>query len=222
MTNDSAVDFSPSLSADGKNLVFASYRTAGSGGDIMVVTDFVSKQLTNLTNGGILDRAQPVFSPDDKKIAFAAYDQGTDMVDIWIMNADGSNPINLTKSTDNTQLNGYPSFSPDGTQIIFTRGNMTTGANVYSMNVGGTGMKPLTSSGFDWDPLFISSSKIVFVSLRDGNMEIYSMNADGSGQTRLTNNTVYDGFTSDMYGLSISQNSFLTRIQNRTALWRHR
>ena len=35
-------------------------------------------------------------------------------------------------------------------------------------------MKPLTSSGFDWDPLFISSSKIVFVSLRDGNMEIYA------------------------------------------------
>ena len=66
----------------------------------MVVTDFVNKQLTNLTNGGTLDRAQPVFSPDGTKIAFAAYDLGKDMVDIWIMNADGSNPINLTKSTD--------------------------------------------------------------------------------------------------------------------------
>src|SRR3972149_3275713 len=30
--------------------------------------------------------------------------------------------------------------------------------------------------------------KIAFVSIRDGNYEIYAMNADGSGQTRLTNN----------------------------------
>ncbi len=222
VTNDPAVDFYPSFSADATKVVFASHRTAGSGGDIMVDDYLGNKQLTNLTNGGTLDRAHPVFSPDGKKIAFAAHDVGTDMVDIWIMNADGSNPANLTKSTDNAELNGYPSFSPDGKQIIFTRGNMTSGANIYSMNVNGTGMKPLTRSATDWDPFFISSSTIAFVSLRDGNMEIYSMNADGSGQTRLTNNTVYDGFSNDMYGLSISQNSFLTRIQNRTAMWRHR
>jgi len=37
-------------------------------------------------------------------------------------------------------------------------------------------------------------SKIVFMSDRDGNFEIYSMNADGSGQTRLTNNTSADEF----------------------------
>ena len=32
------------------------------------------------------------------------------------------------------------------------------------------------------------------MSKRDGNFEIYSMNADGSGQTRLTNNPAADGF----------------------------
>jgi len=31
------------------------------------------------------------------------------------------------------------------------------------------------------------SSKIVFASNRDGSMQIYSMNTDGSGQNRLTN-----------------------------------
>ena len=34
--------------------------------------------------------------------------------------------------------------------------------------------------------------KIAFLSLRDGNIEIYSMNPDGSDQTRLTNNPTYD------------------------------
>ena len=38
-----------------------------------------------------------------------------------------------------------------------------------------------------------SPSDIAFESLRDGNFEIYVMNADGSGQTRLTNNPVLDG-----------------------------
>jgi Tol biopolymer transport system component len=40
-----------------------------------------------------------------------------------------------------------------------------------------------------WSP---DGTKIVFHSDRDGNLEIYSMNADGSGQTRLTNNAAFD------------------------------
>lgn len=42
-----------------------------------------------------------------------------------------------------------------------------------------------------WSP---DGSKIVFMSDRDGNHEIYSMNADGSGQTRLTNSPGRDEF----------------------------
>src|SRR5206468_6980810 len=37
------------------------------------------------------------------------------------------------------------------------------------------------------------NGKIAFASGRDGNFEIYVMNADGSGQTRLTNNAAADG-----------------------------
>ena len=36
-------------------------------------------------------------------------------------------------------------------------------------------------------------SKIAFSSTRDGNLEIYLMNADGTGQTRLTTNAAIDG-----------------------------
>ena len=46
----------------------------------------------------------------------------------------------------------------------------------------------------DRDPAFSPDGpKIAFWSHRDGNEEIYVMNADGSGQTRLTNNAVGDG-----------------------------
>ena len=43
-------------------------------------------------------------------------------------------------------------------------------------------------------PQFPANGKIAFTSDRDGNSEIYLMNADGSGQTRLTNNSVRDDY----------------------------
>ena len=43
-------------------------------------------------------------------------------------------------------------------------------------------------------PTLQSNGKIAFTSDRDGNLEIYMMNSDGSGQTRLTNNSVRDDF----------------------------
>ena len=43
-------------------------------------------------------------------------------------------------------------------------------------------------------PMLQANGKIAFTSDRDGNSEIYLMNADGSGQTRLTNNSFSDDF----------------------------
>jgi len=43
--------------------------------------------------------------------------------------------------------------------------------------------------GFAVNPTAMTNGKIAFASDRDGNYEIYVMNADGSGQTRLTNNS---------------------------------
>jgi len=57
------------------------------------------------------------------------------------------------------------------------------------MNADGSEPKYLADTGYDSYPVFSpDSTQIVFTSARDGNGEIYVMNADGSGQTRLTNN----------------------------------
>ena len=50
------------------------------------------------------------------KIAYEAYADGNS--DIWVMNADGSNKVNLTQSPKEDEH--YPQISPDGTKIAFT------------------------------------------------------------------------------------------------------
>ena len=61
------------------------------------------------------------------------------------------------------------------------------------MNADGTHQHQLTSLGQNFVPSWSpSGKKIVFASSRDGNLEIYSMNSDGSNQTNLTNDSAYD------------------------------
>ena len=69
------------------------------------------------------------------------------------------------------------------------------------MNPDGSGQTRLTNNtARDQEPAWsIDSSKIVFISNRDGNDEIYMMGSDGTGQTRLTTNTASDIFPA--YGI---------------------
>ena len=61
------------------------------------------------------------------------------------------------------------------------------------MNPDGSGVTPLTNTRKDRSPVWSpDGSKIAFGSNRDGNDEIYVMNADGSGQVNLTNSPAFD------------------------------
>jgi Tol biopolymer transport system component len=69
--------------------------------------------------------------------------------------------------------------------------------DILIMNANGASQHDLTDQPLnDFEPTWSAdATKIAFTSDRDGNLEVYSMNADGSGQTRLTSNTypVFDG-----------------------------
>jgi Tol biopolymer transport system component len=82
--------------------------------------------LTNLTVGEFSTHFFSSWTPDGSKIAFhsnRALD-GSDAItdnfaeNLWVMNADGTNPKPLTNYITAGSING-PSFSPDGTKIAF-------------------------------------------------------------------------------------------------------
>jgi Tol biopolymer transport system component len=108
----------------------------------------------------------------------------------------------------------FPAWSPNGQRIAFSSWGNADGSGVkppqtrdiFVINVDGTGLTNLTQNikaegrqgttdvladDFrpDWSP---DGRKIAFTTNRDGNQEIYLMNADGSAATRLTNNTASD------------------------------
>ncbi|MBT8395978.1 MAG: PD40 domain-containing protein, partial [Gemmatimonadetes bacterium] len=117
--------------------------------------------------------------------------------EIWIMDDDGSNPLQLTRRVAEGGAATGPALSPDGRKVVFSAWPSGEEWEIYLINVDGTGLTNLTSHpAFDgWRPAWSpDGSKISFFSTRDdpANDEIYVMNSDGTGVIRLTENPADD------------------------------
>ena len=105
--------------------------------------------------------------------------------DLWTVRPDGSDQQRLT---DDSVDDVFPSWSPDGTMIAWTRGGLGPEGEIWVMARDGSHRTRLTfneysDAGATWSP---DGTRIAFRSTRSGNTDIYVMNADGSGERRLT------------------------------------
>ena len=92
------------------------------------------------------------------KIAYESYVKGN--WEIFVMNADGSDPVNLTQTDNDNEL--YPQVSPDGTRIAFVddRGEgRDTIRSVWVMDVDGRNRKKLAD--YARQPFWSPDSKVV-------------------------------------------------------------
>ena len=188
-------DFAPAWSPDGSRIAFMSDRDGRSNYEIYVMNADGTGQ-TSLTDNPDID-SNPSWSPDGSRIAF---DSGRDSYEIYVTNADGSGQ---TRLTDSPGFDSDPAWSPDGNRIAFVSCDLPEPSpsegllhcDLSLMNADGSNRVPLTGEGEGnnyeptWSP---DGSRIAFVSYRVGNLGIYVMNADGSGQTRLTENPDID------------------------------
>lgn len=161
-----AYDAQPSWSPDGKKIVFRKGFGPATG---VWVYDIATKLAVELADAPEISESQPNWSPDGTRVAYVRGDDSAGAT-IWVVNADGTNPHALTNAA--SYSDHAPAWSPDGTRIAFqsTRDGFIKPAEE---TVHGTdedeGHGGAPSEHFD-----------------PGNIEIYTMNADGTGQVRLT------------------------------------
>lgn len=140
-----------------------------------------------------------IWSPDGTKIAYSVSDVGGIPSNLYVMEADGSNETAITTSGF-SGVYGV-SWSPDSSKLAFIESD-DGGAtyNIYSANADGTSKTQLSNGDSDTCPKWASTnSKIIFVSQRDADYELYSMNPDGSGEVNITSTTGADGFFSGTF-----------------------
>ncbi|MCB2047340.1 MAG: PD40 domain-containing protein [Novosphingobium sp.] len=101
---------SPDISPDGRKIIFEML------GDLYVVDSKGGDARAILT--GMAFESQPVFSPDGSKIVYLSDRSGAE--NIWIANADGSSPRQLTQYDGNTVFTS-PAWSADGRMIFVSR-----------------------------------------------------------------------------------------------------
>ena len=79
---------------------------------------------TNLTKTPESNETQPTWSSDGTRIAFTGEGSepnadGDVLLDIWVMDADGSNLTNLTNTPNLSEY--QPSWAPSSTELVFVR-----------------------------------------------------------------------------------------------------
>jgi Tol biopolymer transport system component len=95
----------------------------------------------------------PAISSDGHWIVFVSQEGGSGQNDeIWIIDKNGNRRQQLT-FTD-WEWNKLPSWSPDGSQIVFWS-NRTGTSQIYVMNRDGSGLTQLTFEGANWDPVWV-------------------------------------------------------------------
>ncbi len=178
ITQNNAMNFSPSWSPDGSQLVYTSYAKFFPELFVSTVKGSKGKRLTfnNMLN------ITPEFSPDGALIAMSSSMSGEP--ELHLIDFNGNEVGRLTNSYG---IDISPTWSPDGRYLAFASeraGNL----HIFVTDKGASEPKRLTFTGYQndtpaWSP---RGDKIAFVKRADGGFNIFTMNADGSMPVQLT------------------------------------
>jgi Tol biopolymer transport system component len=127
----------------------------------------------------------PQYSPDGRRIAFGSGRAGG-TEEIWLADADGSNPTRLTHGPGHYQ--GSPRWSPDGRSIAFDSYGENGHADIWTIGVEGSGLRQVTRDpADDTVPSWSRDGRFIyFASNRTGRNEVWRVPAAGGADEQLT------------------------------------
>jgi Tol biopolymer transport system component len=187
--------YAPKWSPEGSQIVFHTEN-----GEQIYVMNADGSGITQLTHANSdtdpdgLGYRDPNWSPDGRWIVFQRIYNTLDGLrcDLWTMNPTGGERRQLTAGAGGPGFcypDEFPTWSPDGTKIAFTRGGGGI-FEIYVVDADGSGLTQLTNNGVDFEPSWSPDGTMIAFSeyfSGSGKYDIVAMNADGSGQTNLTN-----------------------------------
>jgi TolB protein len=164
--------------------------------------------LRQLTDGG--ENAEAYFSFDASRLIFQTTREGVPCDQIHTMALDGSD-LRLVSTGDGRTTCGY--FFPGGDRILYASTHVGApecppppsfdmgyvwaiydSYDIFTAAPDGTELTRITDTpGYDAEATIGPEGRVVFTSVRDGDMEVYSMNGDGSDVRRLTDRQGPDG-----------------------------
>jgi Tol biopolymer transport system component len=167
------------------------------------------RNVRQLTFGG--ENAEAYFSGDGKRLIFQSKHGEMKCDQIFTMRADGSE-LSMVSTGKGRTTCSY--IFPNNRRILYASTHLASpecptpvdyskgyawaiypGYDIFTANADGTDTKRLTDvDGYDAEAtISVDGKKIVFTSMRSGDLDLYSMDADGRNVRRLTNELGYDG-----------------------------
>lgn len=154
----------------------------------LLLLDAVDGGIRRLLPPGTLAR-DPAPSPDGLRIAFVISDEDQWTGDIWVVNRDGTG---LTRITGAPEMDDQPAWSPDGGRIAFRSYRTGRDGDIWVMGDDGADPVNLTPDPLPgvlderrpaWSP---DGGRIVFATNAAGNVDLWTMKADGSDLRQIT------------------------------------
>lgn len=117
-------------------------------------------------------------------------------------------------------IQAHASFPGKNGKIFFQITPNSGPTEIYSMDADGGNVVQLTSIGDNRQPgCSADGTKVVFRSTRDGHQELYVMNADGSGQTRITRTSSSTSNAFPAWSTDGTKIAFASTRSGRQQLW---
>jgi Tol biopolymer transport system component len=130
----------------------------------------------------------PQFSPDGKHIAFQSIRSGN--WEVWICDADGSNPLRLTKTLDGNSL--YPRWSPDSREIVYDTRRLGH-SKLFVVSLAGGTPEQVDTEDLDAEvPSFSpDGTEVYFAGRRDKSWQVWKVRLHGGAASQITQDGGY-------------------------------